>query len=121
MARHQSQSTFLRSVFALIVLFAFAMIPTGCSTQKDSPPEVGSANDYIAQGQNDASAYGFGSYGPCLAYDPYCSALHWYPVPVHYYSRAGGDNDGDDRNRGGCHHKPTAGGGFRGGRGGGRR
>jgi hypothetical protein len=126
MARHQSQSTFLRSAFALIALFAFAMIPTGCSTQKDSLPEVASANDYIAQGQNDSYAYGFGSYGPCMAYDPYCSALHWYPVPVHYYLRGDGDdNDCDDRNRGGSngasHHKPTAGGGFRGGRGGGRR
>ena len=126
MARHQSQSTFFRSLFALIALFAFAMIPTGCSTRKDSLPEVGGANDYIAQGQNDAYAYGFGSYDPCMAYDPYCTAPHWYPAPVHYYSRGDGDNDCDDRNRGGSggasHHKPTAGGGgFRGGRVGGRR
>src|SRR5260370_41510089 len=124
MARHQSQSTFFRSVFALIALFAFAMIPTGCSTRKDSLPEVGGANDYIAQGQNDAYAYGFGSYDPCMAYDPYCTAPHWYPAPVHYYSRGDGDNDCDDRNRGGSGgggpQKPAARrGGFSGGAGGG--
>jgi hypothetical protein len=83
----------------------------------------GSANDYMAQGPNDAYAYGFGSYDPCMAYDPYCSVALWYLAHAHYYSRGDSDNDCDDRNRGGSggasHHKPTAaGGGFRGGRGG---
>jgi hypothetical protein len=99
------------------------MMPTGCSAQKDSSARGESANDYIAQGPNDAYAYGFGSYDPCMAYDPYCSVLPWYLAHAHYYSRGDSDNDCDDRNRGGSggasHHEPTAaGGGFRGGRGG---
>jgi hypothetical protein len=123
-ARHQSQSIFLRSAFAVIALFTFAMMPTGCSAQKDSSARGESANDYIAQGPNDAYAYGFGSYDPCMAYDPYCSVLlPWYLAHAHYYSRGDSDNDCDDRNRGGSggasHHEPAAaGGGFRGGRGG---
>jgi hypothetical protein len=81
-------------------MLSLAMIEPGCSSRKDSLPEVGSAEDYLAQRQTNAYASGYGPYDLCAAYDPYCFAPNWYPLPVYYFPVTDGDNACDD---GKCH------------------
>jgi hypothetical protein len=75
------------------------MLAQGCAT-RDRSQQVGSVEDYVAQGQNDGYAYGYGPYDPYFnSYDPYLSP--WYVAPIYYYPRGDGDNDCDDGNCGG--------------------
>src|SRR5438876_8116927 len=96
MARRVNRLTSARSAFALAALFALAMLASGCSTQKDSPPELGTARDYLAQRQNNGYAYSYGPYDLCTAYDAYCFAPQGYPAPFYYYASGDSDNDCDD-------------------------
>jgi hypothetical protein len=109
----QARSTSLRSAFALAALLVVASVAPGCSMHQDSSPQLGTAEDYLAQRQNNAYAYSYAPYDLCTAYDPYCFAPYWYPAPVYYYLSGDGDNDCDDGNcdgfRGAGHHRPPAG------------
>jgi len=98
----------LRLAFASV---AVAMFAPGCSSQHDSLPEVGTAEEYVAHRQNNTSLNSYSPYGPCTAFDPYCCfTLYWYPGPIYYFADSDGDNDCDDGNcsnfREVGHHKP---------------
>jgi hypothetical protein len=93
MARRQNRLIF--HAFALGVLLVLAMLAPACSTQKDSPPHVGTAEDYLHQSQNDIYGFGYSPYDLCTVYDAYCWTPH---EPVYYYSRGDGDNDCKDGN-----------------------
>jgi hypothetical protein len=99
MTQRRNQMIF-QLTFALVALFALAIVTSGCSAQRNSRRQVGTADNYLAQGRSDAYAY-YGSDDLCTSYDPFCLAPFWYPAPAHFYSRDDGDNDCDDGN---CHH-----------------
>src|SRR6266481_4635192 len=82
----------------LVIGVIVAMLAQGCA-MRDRSQQVGSIEDYVAQGQNDGYAYGYGPYDPYFnGYDPYLSP--WYVAPIYYYPRGDGDNDCDDGNCG---------------------
>jgi hypothetical protein len=114
MSRHRSPWTIFRSGLAILAMVAFAMIAQGCATRQDQSQNAGSIEDYMAQGQNDGYASGYGPYDPyMIGYNPYWA--RWHPAPVYHYSRGDGDNDCGDGNCGsgnGGHgglHKPPPG------------
>ena len=82
----------------LATLLGLTMVVPGCSTQTDSVPELGTAEDYIARRENATYIYGYAPYDLCAAHDPYCFAPYWYSAPIYYFSRGDGDNDCDDDN-----------------------
>ena len=85
---------------SLLVIGAIvAIIAQGCATHQSQ--DVGSLEDYEAQSQNNAYAYGYGPYDPYFSgygYDPFWTPLYVAPI---YYPRGDGDNDCDDGNCGG--------------------
>jgi hypothetical protein len=93
----------------LVVLFAIATVAPGCSTQKKSQ-SLGTAEDYLAQGQDNAYANRYGPYDLYTGYEPYFFSPPWYIAPAYYYARGDGDNDCDDGNcRDRAGHKPPVG------------
>jgi len=94
MAWRPKRSSFLRSVCALTTVLAISITVSGCSRQRDSVPELGTAQDYLAQRQNSFYAENYGPF--CAPFDPYCFMTPWYPAPIYYYSRDDGDHDCDD-------------------------
>jgi hypothetical protein len=50
---------------ATVTLFALAMAAPGCSSQEHSLPELGTAEDYVAERQNGTYACSYGSYELC--------------------------------------------------------
>jgi hypothetical protein len=113
MVRQQNWFSILWSAVGLVAMFSWAIVEPSCSSRTDSLPAVGSTEDYLAQRQNNAYAYGYGPFALCAAYDPFCFAPNSYPAAVYYYSSDDGDNDCDDgkcRGSGGRGpHKPAAG------------
>jgi hypothetical protein len=114
MTRYRSDWTTFRSGPAIVAIVALAIIVQGCATRRDRSQELGSAGDYLAEGQYDRYAYGRNPYDPYLiGYDPYWA--WWYPAPIYYYSRGDGDHDCDDGNcagrvgEQGGQHKPSLG------------